>query len=392
MRGVDRRGMGALSLGHLAADLSQGALPALLVYLKPELGLSYTMTAAVVLVATLTSSIVQPLFGLWSDRRGAVWLTSAGVALGGAGIAVGAQAPTYAVLLVLVAVSGLGIGAFHPEAMKLAGHASGARRASGMALFSTGGNVGFALGPLLVTGAIGGLGLHGGLLLLVPGVAVGLVLAHEHVRLEALVGRREQTTTQARPADDRPGAFRLLLAIVALRSVAYYGLFTFVPQFEVARGHSKSYGNSILALVLLAGVAGTLCAGPLADRLGRRTVLLASLLVSPGLIVLYVFAGGLPGAVAVCFAGAVVVSTFSVTIVMSQEYLPTRVAWASGMSVGLAIGLGGVAAVVLGSVADAVDLKAALIGTAIGPALGAALALGLPHDRRERELAPASLS
>ncbi len=383
--------MGTLSLGHLAADLSSGALPAILVYLKPKLGLSYTMTAAVVLVGTLTSSVTQPLFGIWSDRRGAVSMTWAGIALGAAGIALASTSPSYAVLMLVIAVSGLGIAAFHPEAMKLAGAASGLRRASGMAIFSTGGNLGFALGPLLATAAIGALGLSGGLLLVAPGVLIALVLAHEHGRLAELGSGNHARSGAGSRADDRPGAFKLLLAVIALRSVAQYGLFTFVPLFEVARGHSKSYGNVLLSIVLLAGVAGTLGGGRLADRYGRKTILRASLLLSPGLIVLYVFVGGIPGAVAICAAGAVVICTFAVTVVMSQEYLPSRIAMASGMSVGVAIGLGGIAAVALGSVADAIDLKAALIGTAFGPAVGAVLAFWLPRDRPRKSpvLAPA---
>ena len=131
-------------------------------------------------------------------------------------------------------------------------------------------------------------------------------------------------------ATDMTSAFKRLLVVIALRSVAYYGLFTFVPLWEVSRGHSKSYGNTLLSLVLLAGVAGTLCAGPLADRIGRRLVVLASLMLTPGLVLVYVFVGGVTGAIAVCAAGAVIVSTFGVTIVMSQEYLPSRVAMASG--------------------------------------------------------------
>ena len=144
--------------------------------------------------------------------------------------------------------------------------------------------------------------------------------------------------------------------------------------------------------MLLAGVAGTLCAGPLADRIGRRLVVLGSLVLTPGLVLVYVFAGGIPGAIAVCGAGAVIVSTFGVTIVMSQEYLPSRVAMASGMSVGLATGLGGVAAVALGAVADVVDLRAALIGTAIGPVVGVVVAAGLPRDRLRRLVEPAALA
>jgi FSR family fosmidomycin resistance protein-like MFS transporter len=377
-----------LSFGHLAADFAQGALPAILVFLKPVLHLSYTMTAAVVLVGTVTSSVAQPIFGNWSDRRGAVWLMPAGVSLAGVGIALAAIAPSYGLLLVLVGISGLGVGAFHPEAMKVAGHASGSRRASGMAFFATGGNVGFALGPLLANFAIEPLGVNGGLFLVIPGAVIGGLLLREYGHLTHVRGSRSGHAGGA-PAVDRPAAFKLLLVVIGLRSVAYYGLFTFVPLWEVSRGHSKSYGNTLLSLVLLAGVAGTLCAGPLADRLGRRLVLFASMLLTPGLIVLYVVVGGVIGAIAVCTAGAVIVSTFGVTIVLSQEYLPSRLAMASGMSVGLATGLGGIAAVALGAIADAVDLRAALLLTAVGPAVGVLVTLFLPADHGALRARPA---
>jgi FSR family fosmidomycin resistance protein-like MFS transporter len=377
--------MSSLSLGHLAADFAQGVVPALLVFLKPVLHLSYTMTAAVVLVATASSSFAQPFFGHWSDRRRAVWLMPVGVALAGCGISLAAVAPSYAVLLVLVGLSGLGVGAFHPEAMKVAGHASGGRRASGMALFATGGNIGFALGPLLANLAISPLGRGGGLLLVLPPALIATLLVREYGHLVHVRGTRAGQGAGG-PAADRPAAFRLLLVVIGLRSVAYYGLFTFVPLWEVARGHSKSYGNTLLSLVLLAGVAGTLCAGPLADRLGRRLVVLASMVLAPGLVLLYVLAGGILGAVAVCTAGAVIVSTFGVTIVLSQEYLPSRIAMASGMSVGLATGLGGAAAVLLGAIADAIDLRTALIACAAGPAVGVVVTLLLPADHRSRRI------
>jgi FSR family fosmidomycin resistance protein-like MFS transporter len=385
--------MTALSLGHLAADLSQGALPAVLVFLKPVLHLSYTRTAVVVLAATLTSSIAQPLFGLWSDRHRAVWLTWFGVGLGGVGIAFAALTPNYGVLLVLVSLSGLGIGAFHPEGMRAAHAASGPQRATGMAVFSTGGNIGFSLGPLLASLGIAGLGRSGGMLLLLPALLVTGILLAERNHLASIhphTPDMQEAAGQRATARDQPRAFKLLLAVVALRSVAYYGLFTFIPLWEVHLGHSKSYGNAILSAVLLAGVAGTLLAGPLADRYGRKRVLAASMLLSPALIDAHVVNGGVLGTVCVCLAGAVVISTFSVTIVMSQEYMSSRIALASGLSVGLAIGFGGIAAVILGAVADSVDLRTALFLTAAGPALGLLLALRLPRDPHREHAAPAA--
>ena len=127
----------------------------------------------------------------------------------------------------------------------------------------------------------------------------------------------------------------------------------------------------------------------LADRYGQKTVLVASLMLSPGLVAVFALVGGAVGAVAVCLAGAVIVSTFSVTTVMGQEYLPSKIAMASGMTVGLAMGLGGIGAVLLCVIADSVDLRAALLATAAGPALGALAALWLPREQQTRIATPA---
>jgi FSR family fosmidomycin resistance protein-like MFS transporter len=180
----------------------------------------------------------------------------------------------------------------------------------------------------------------------------------------------------------------MLLAIVGLRSLAHMGLFTFIPLYELSRGNSAAYGTQMLADFLFAGALGTLIGGPLADRVGRRRVLLGSFIVSPPLILVYALVGGPAGAVALFFAGMAVIGTFGVTLVMSQEYMPGRVGVASGLSIGLAIGLGGVAAVALGAVADALDLEAALLVTTLGPALCILLTLMLPPPRRVRTPEP----
>src|SRR5579884_1544649 len=145
---IDKRAMVLLSGGHLATDFANGALPALLPYFKDRFGLSYTLTALLMLASAASSSVIQPLFGFLSDRRGALWLAPAGVAVAAAGIALAADAPSYWLVVGLVVCSGIGVAAFHPEGSKFAAYASGRRRASGMAAFSVGGNIGYALGPV----------------------------------------------------------------------------------------------------------------------------------------------------------------------------------------------------------------------------------------------------
>jgi FSR family fosmidomycin resistance protein-like MFS transporter len=378
--------MAALSSGHLATDLAQGALPALLPFLVDRFDLSYTMAGALVLGATISSSVIQPAFGLWSDARGALWLLPAGVALAGIGMAAASVAPSYPLVLLAVLASGVGVAAYHPEGSKFASYVSGERRASGMSLFSVGGNVGFALGPLLASFFILtlGLGLDGGLLLALPGllVAGGLVASLGYLAGFAPSEERQAARAEA-PSQTR--GLALLLLVVGLRSVAHMGLFTFVPLYEhEVRGNSIGYGTRLLALFLLAGALGTLLGGPLADRFGRRTVMLGSFVLATPLILVYVLVGGVVGAVALGLSGAAVIGTFGVSLVMSQEYMPGRVGMASGLSIGLAIGLGGVSAVSLGAVADAVDLETAVVATAVGPALAIFVALALPPLPRRR--------
>jgi MFS transporter, FSR family, fosmidomycin resistance protein len=385
---IDRRAMALLSSGHLATDFSNGALPALLPFLKDRFSLSYTAVGAVVLASQASSSLIQPLFGLWSDRRGATWLLSSGVALAGVGVALAADAPSYWLVLLLVLASGFGSAAFHPEGSKFAGFVSGRRRASGMAWFSVGGNLGYALGPVAATALVAALGLRGGLVLALPSVAVALAILAATPYLRSFTP--EPAAARVRRGQDDRVAIMLLLGVIALRSVAWFALITFVPLWEVSLGHSKSHGNHLLALMLFSGGVGTLLLGPLADRFGRKPVLLASVVATGPLVLVFVLVGGVSGAIALALIGACVVGTFGVTMVMGQEYLPSHLGTASGLVIGLSVGLGGVAAVVLGLLADATSLRAALLVAAAAPMVAIALVAKLPPRRTQEKLEPAA--
>ena len=385
-REIDRQGIAALSAGHFATDFSNGALPALLPFLVDRFDLSYTQVGAVMLVSALASSIIQPLFGLWSDRRGAVWLLPVGVALAGGGMALAAASPNYGLCLLLVAISGLGTAAYHPEGSKFAAYVSGERRASGMSLFSIGGNLGVALGALSTAPLLLLFGRLGGLLIAVPALVVAALLVGSLQYLRGFEPERRRTRELG--GGDQPGALALLLGVVAIRSVGWFGLLTFVPLWAVSLGRSESYGNNLLALMLFTGGVGTLAAGPLADRIGRRPVLVGSLAATPILTLVFVAVGGALGAAALALVGVCVVGTFGVTGVMSQEYLPSRIGLASGLVIGFSIGLGGIAALALGALADAVDLEAAMYACVVVPVAAVVLGLLLPSSRTRRGLAP----
>ena len=367
--------MVALSSGHLAADFASGSVPALIPFLTTRFHLGYALAAVLLLAATVSSSLVQPLFGLMSDRRGALWLIPGGVGLAAVGIGGAAVSPVYPVVVLLVLVGGIGVAAFHPEGAKFAALASGRRRASGMSYFNIGGNAGYAFGAFATGQLVVWLGLAGTLLAMIPVAAVALVLVRLMPMLSGLrpVGARETVA-----GEDHRRAMAALSGVIALRSVAWFTLLAFVPLWSVSLGHSKAAGNRLLFLMLLAGAVGTLLLGPVADRVGlRKTLAVTQAAVGP-LVLAFVYAGGLPGTIALMLVGVCVVGTFGVTMVLSQLYLPRHIGMASGLSVGLAMGVGGIAAVVLGAVADVVDLRLALTISAVAPAIGVVFCLRLP--------------
>src|SRR5215211_7507596 len=212
-RGLDRGALAVLGAGHLCVDLCQGAVPALLPFLAAEHGYSYAALGALVLFSTIGSSIIQPLFGLLSDRIATPWLMPGGLVLAGSGIAVAGPAPSYRLTAAAVVVSGFGVAMFHPEGAKFAGLASLARRGRGMSLFSVGGNAGFALGPLLTTPLVLVLGLAGTLALVVFPAAAALLIARQLPRLRRL--ERSPSRAAAGGRDDW-GAFSRLGGVIAL--------------------------------------------------------------------------------------------------------------------------------------------------------------------------------
>jgi len=379
--GVDRRGMAVLSLAHMFTDVCQGSVPALLPFLIAERHLSYAAASALVLAATVASSVIQPVFGHLSDRRSLPVLMPAGLACGAVGIALVGVAPTYGALFAAIALSGVGVAAFHPEASRFAHHVSGARRASGMSLFSVGGNAGFALGPLLTTPLVLVFGLRGTLFLIVPLGLMALLLARELGRLRSFTPAPAATRSDGSERD-RLGAFVLLAGVVALRSFVYFGLVTFVPLYYVGVLHaSKAAGNGALAVMLIGGAVGTLLGGPLADRFGRSNVIVGSMALLPGLIGAFLSVGGVAATLLLGVVGAVTIATFSVTIVMGQELLPRRLGVASGVTIGLSIGLGGAGAPLLGLIADAHGLPTTIAVIAALPVPALVLALALPRPR-----------
>jgi FSR family fosmidomycin resistance protein-like MFS transporter len=376
--------MSVLSAGHLFTDLNQGAVAALLPFLVAERGISLAAAGALVLAATVSSSVVQPLFGVFSDNRPLAALMPLGVLFAGTGMALAGVAPTYPLILLSVVVSGIGVAAFHPEAARFANYVSGSRRARGMSFFSVGGNAGFALGPALTTPFVLAFGLPGTLFLALPATVMAAVLFVEIPRLRAFSpGETENVGTEPADAPEHWGPFVRMVGIVTVRSFVYFGLVAFVASYyERVLGTSPAFGNAALTVMLSAGAVGTLIMGPLADRFGRRAVVAASMLLLPPLIYGFTLSGPALGMALLALVGAVTVGTFGVTVVMGQEYLPGRIGLAAGITMGLSIGLGGLGAPLLGLLADNAGLSVTMLVIAALPVVGLILAFTLPRRLR----------
>jgi len=388
--GLDRRGLAVLAAGHACADTAQGAVPALLPFLIDQRGLSYGAAAALILATSIGSSAIQPLFGVGSDRLALPWLMPVGVLLAGLGVALVGLTSSYAATAIVVAVSGVVVAAFHPEAARFANQVSGERRGAGMSLFSLGGNAGFALGPILVTPLVLTLGLHGTLLLAVLPLVAATILMRDLGRLERVAADKSAHVARTIAHDDHDpddwNAFVRLGGAISLRSGIYFGLQAFVPLWFIHHlGTGKGAGNAALTAMLVAGAGGTFFGGRVVDRIGRRRLLLGSMTLSLPLLVALVLAPSpITAGVLAAMIGFVVIATFPVTVVMGQEYLPSRLGLASGVTLGLAIGVGGIAAAIMGVVADAFGLRTVmwLIAALAVPMI--ALARTLPVTRAER--------
>jgi len=356
-----------LSAGHLIVDTNQGAIPAVLPFLKDAHNLSYSAIGTLVLISSLTSSIIQPLFGYLADRRVRRWMLPLSLLTAGTGMGLIGFAPDYWSLMALLALMGIGVASYHPEGYKSATSVAGARKATALSWFSVGGNVGFSLGPPMITILIAWFGMGGSLGMLLPGMVMGVLL---FLAMPGLVANSSPDGPQElrKSGKNLPGAMTLLIVVVTIRSWAQLGFATFIPFYYIDDlGADPALVASLLFVFLAAGGIGTLIGGPMADRWGVRRFTIGAFLVSIPLALLFPLTSGVSAFLVLGLYGGVLVSTFTTTVVLGQAYLPDNTGLASGLIVGFAIGTGGIAVASLGWLADIYGVPAALWISALTP-------------------------
>jgi len=380
-----------LSLGHLVVDINQGALPAILPFIKESLSLSYTAVGAMVLVSNLASSVIQPFFGYFADRQARPWMLPLAVLLAGTGLALVGIAASYWMVLGLLVIMGLGVAAFHPEGYKTASGAAGEKRATAISWFSVGGNAGSSFGPPIITTLIAAYGLTGSLGMLLPALIMSGLFLLVLPRLQVPQARIEVHDEARGERKSMPGALALLILVVALRSWAQLGFMTFLPFYYVDYLKADPHGVGTPLFVFLgAGVLGTVIGGPLADRWGARRFMLRGFLLAGPLGLLFLLSKGPWALVWLGLFGGVLISTFTITVVLGQSYLPGNAGLASGLIVGFAIGTGGVAVTLLGWIADHFGLLVVLWIAALMPLACFAATAFLPAPHGERGSAGAN--
>jgi FSR family fosmidomycin resistance protein-like MFS transporter len=370
-----------LSFGHMCTDMVQGALPALLPYLKDRFALSYAATGSILLAAHLTSSVIQPLFGYVTDRRPFPMLLSLGCLISGIGIALLPHSPSFLWLIAIVTFLGIGTAAFHPEGFKATACIASVKRATGMSFFSVGGNLGFAVGAPAAIFLVSRFGLPGAAGLIVPAAAAAALfvpaLPHIRERIAAVAARPFAAVDNG--VRHPLYAVSLIVLIVVFRSWTQLGLAAFLPfLYREELASNPGFVASLLFLFLGAGTVGTLAGGPIADRIGHRRMLFLSQALQVPLIFLFLRVSGWAVFALAIAVGAAIVSTFSVTIVMAQELFPRRLATASGTIAGFAIGTGGIGVTLLGAMADRYGVPAAAHTINLLPVFGLLLAAMLP--------------
>ena len=369
----------ALSVGHACADLCSGALFALAPFLAVERHYSYGAVGVFALAASLATACVQPLAGAHGDRGEARWLLPVGLVLAALGIAAVGLVTRYPVTLAAAVVCSAGAAAYHPEGARWARFASGSRVTANMSVFSVGGGLGYAIGPLLVAAVLAPLGLHGTpVIAIVPLLtAVIVTVALRRFRERDQADRGLGLPAAAGMSEWRP--FACLIAFCSVASGVSTGLLVFVPLYLVhARGTTAAAGNVMTSILLGAAACGTVLGGLTAQRLGRRPVLIVpQLVLAPAVALLpsLGFVGMIP---LVVLIGICVNSSISTTLVLAQEYLPRHMGLASGLTIGLCSGVGGLIVAAQGLVGDAWGPAAVLYTIAALPLVVAAFAALLP--------------
>lgn len=381
--------IGVLSLAHMLNDMYSNFLPQMLPFLI-LVNPSFTATQAAILVSSfaITSSVIQPLIGYYLDRQGKRWFVYIGtlwmsIMLSLTGVVHG----NYIVLVTLAALAGLGTAAFHPQASTMVNILSGDYKAVLLSTFIAFGNFGFALGPLLLVPLFQTYGLEATLVTVIPGIIVSIMLLFFAPRINLSSDNPSDLASVVASVKAAARELSAIVSVIAVRSLAYTGLLTILPLYFQAQNLSNIAASHLVTIMLATGAIGGIIGGFISDMFGRKRLIVGSLVLATPLFFAFLFTQGILSTVFLALAGAALLSSFSVTVVAAQEVIPNNKAMAAGLTLGFANGIGGLAVVLIGRIADFWGLHAAVSVLFTLPLIAGLLALFMksrPAARAQR--------
>ena len=381
--------------GHIACDLNQSTVPAMLPFLVAYRGIDYASAAGLMFASSSLSSLIQPLFGLITDKKQKPWLMGLGILMTGLGIASIGFLENYWAIFAVIMFAGIGSSIFHPEGGRMANCVAGEKIGRGISIYSVGGNLGFVIGPLILAPAVTAWGLHGTAIVLIPtvlSVTVFFAMQKRFMQLSDLKKREVKEKEALYGHKDDWRAFMRFNVAVFSRSIVNNGMQTFIPLYWVSVLLQTQHQGSLMVTAMAgAAVVGAFTGGRLADRFGFRRVIRTA--------VAFMF----PLGVLLLISKSVWIATILVVLIMTasnlaqspsvalgQKYLPNHVGLASGVTLGLAVSLGGICSPLLGSIGDNYGLTttlSVLIGVSLIAFLGTLL-IKEPVEPTERIAAP----
>ncbi|WP_456274495.1 MFS transporter [Bacillus sp. AK031] len=385
----------AISSGHFINDTLQAVVPAMFPIVEKSLSLSYTQIGWIAFVLNMTSSLLQPVFGYYADIKSRPFLLPLGMLSSLIGLIGFALSNNFLFLLMSVLFIGFGSAIFHPEGSRVAYLAAGNKRGLAQSIYQVGGNTGQSLAPIITAFIFVPLGQKGALLFTVA-AAMGIIVL---VRVSkwykgilesnntAFMKNKDKQQPKLRREIHKKIKMAMLLVVFLVFARSWYGAgISNYYQFYLIEDYGLSIKQAQLYIFtfMFAGVLGTFFGGPLADRFGKRNIIFLSMLGSAPLTILLPY---LPLTVVIpvfFLIGFILSSSFSVTVVYAQELLPQKIGMVSGLTVGLAFGMGAVGSVLFGSLADVISIRFVMILCSFLPLLGVLTWL-LPKDKEIRD-------
>jgi len=379
----------AISFCHLLNDMMQSLLPAIYPGLKEGFHLDFGQIGLITLTYQITASILQPLVGLYADRRPTPLALPGGTLFSLAGLLVLSIAHTYPMLLVGASLLGMGSSVFHPESSRVARMASGGRHGLAQSLFQVGGNAGQALGPLAAAVVVvrwgqSSLAFFALLALLSGAILWNVGQWYKHHGLPRLKASSAKQTAVTHTSAEAKRGIAVLLALIFSKYVYLASLTSYFTFYLIHRFNVSVETAQLHLFVFLGAVAvGTILGGPLGDRVGRKRVIWFSILGTLPFTLLLPYASLFWTAPLTVAIGLILASAFPAIVVFAQELVPGKVGMISGLFFGFSFGMGGLGAAILGELADHIGIEAVYQVCAFLPLIGLLAAL-LPDTRKSR--------